>query len=221
MHYGMQTLQNYHDHYLLSYVLLLADVFENFRNAIIKEHYFDCLHFVTLSSLAWALALKFTGIELELIVDQDAYLMIKNNMRGGIATISHRYAEGYDPSELTSYMTYLDSNNLYGDAMSNPLPLGKFEFLSQTEIDRFDLVSIPPDDDTGYIIECDFIYPDHLHPLHSDYLLAPNYLTINFEMFRPFATQFIDKEWKSLKQLVPNLYKKTNMSHTTEIYNFT
>jgi len=75
--------------------------------------------------------------------------------------------EGYDPNKPTSYITYLDANNLYGDAMSNPLPVGKFKFLSQTEIDQFDLMSIPPDGDTGYIIECDLIYPDHLHDEHK------------------------------------------------------
>jgi len=64
-HFGMQTLQNYHDHYLLSDVLLLADVFENFRNMIMKEHNLDCLHFLTLPSLAWTSALKFTGVELD------------------------------------------------------------------------------------------------------------------------------------------------------------
>jgi len=116
-------------------------------------------------------------------------------MRGGIATISHCHAEannplveGYDPTKPTSYITYLDANNSYGHAMSNPLPVGKFQFLSQTEIDRFDLMSIPPDGDTGYIIECDLIYPNHLHPLHSDYPLAPEHLTVNIEMLSPFAT---------------------------------
>jgi len=100
-----------------------------------KEHNLDCLHFVTPPSLAWASALKFTGVELDLITNPDAYLMIENNMRGGIATISHRHAEannalveGYDPTKPTSYLTYLDANNLYGDDMSNPLPVGKFQF---------------------------------------------------------------------------------------------
>jgi len=112
-----------------------------------KEHNLDCLHFLTLPSLAWTLALKFTGVELDLITDPDAYLMIENNMCGGIATISQRHAaannplvEGYDPTKPTSYITYLDANNLYGDAMCNPLQVGKFEFFSQTDIDQFDLM---------------------------------------------------------------------------------
>jgi len=71
-------------------VLLLADVKENFKNTIYSEHGLDCLHFITLPSLAWASALKYTEAELELIADPDMYLMVENSMRGGIATISHR-----------------------------------------------------------------------------------------------------------------------------------
>jgi len=98
----MQTLQNYHDRYLLSDVLLLVDVFENFRNTIMKEHNLDCLHFLTLPSLAWTSALKFTGVELDLITDPDAYLMIENNMRGVIATISHRHNNNNNNSQTIS-----------------------------------------------------------------------------------------------------------------------
>jgi len=141
--------------------------------------------------------------------------MIENYMRNGIATISHRHAaannplvEGYDTTKPTSYITYLDANNLYGDAISNPLPVCKFQFLSQTEIDQFDLTSIPPDGDTGYIIECDLIYTDHLHQLHSDYPLAPEHLTVNAEMLSPLARQFMDNEWKSSKKLILNLLNK-------------
>ena len=74
---------------------------------------------------------------------RDMYLMVENNMRGGIATISQRYArannplvEGYDPSKPNSWITYLSANNLYGTAMSEPLPKGNFRFLSQDEILR-------------------------------------------------------------------------------------
>ena len=76
-------------------------------------------------------------MQLDLITDPDAYLKIESHMRGGIAMISHRHAvannplvEGYDESKPTSYIIYLDANNLAGDAMSNPLPLDKFRFLT-------------------------------------------------------------------------------------------
>jgi len=85
----MKTLQNYQDHFLLSDVLLLADVFQHFRNTIYEEHHLDPFHFITLPSLAWASAMKYTH--------PDMYLMIDNNKRGGIATISHRHAQANNP----------------------------------------------------------------------------------------------------------------------------
>jgi len=95
--FEVKTLRDYHDHYLLSDVLLLADVMENFRNTILDEHKRDCLHFYTLPSLAWTCVLEHTRIKLHLITDPDASLMIENNMRGGTATISHRHAAANNP----------------------------------------------------------------------------------------------------------------------------
>ena len=129
--FNMKTLQDYHDHYLLCDVLLLADVFQNFRQTIYDEHHLDALHFITLPSLAWASAMKYTNAKLDLITDPDMYLMVENNMRGGIATISHRYApannplvEGHDTSKPTSFMSI---------CMSAPLPVGNFRFLTEQQ----------------------------------------------------------------------------------------
>ena len=69
--------------------------------------------------------------------------------------------EGYDPSKPNSWITYLDANNLYGTAMSEPLPKGNFRFLSQDEISDFDVMKIPTHGDTGYIVECDLRYPQN------------------------------------------------------------
>jgi len=86
--FGCKTPKDYHDHYLKTDVLLLADVFEHFRWTTYESH----MHFITLPSLSWAMALKHTDAKLTLITDPQAYLMIENNMRGGIATISKRYS---------------------------------------------------------------------------------------------------------------------------------
>jgi len=114
---------------------------ENFRHPIYSQHGLDCLHFIILSLLAWTCALKYTEAELELISDPDIYLMIESNMRGGIATISHRQAvannplvDGYDPSRPNSWIEYLDANNLYSCSMSEPFPVGKFQFSDEQEI---------------------------------------------------------------------------------------
>jgi len=216
--FGISNMQQYHDHYLLTDVVLLADVFEHFRQSVFAGHKLDCLHFITLPSLAWAMALQHTGVELELITDPDAYLMIENNMRGGIATISQRYAsannplvDGYEDEEARRYITYLDANSLYATAQSEPLPVGNFRFLTEDEIENFDLASVKADAEVGYIIEWDLTYPTHLHDSHNDYPMAPEHLTVMRDMLSPFADSLLDpsRPWKPTKKLVPNLLDKT------------
>ena len=139
--FGIRNLREYHDLYLKMDVLLLTDVFENFREAVFRQHKLDCLHFVTLPLLAWQMALKHTEAELELITDPEAYLMIENNIRGGIATISERYASANNPylpdfeeTVERQYITYLYANSLYATAQSEPLPLSGFAFLTDEEV---------------------------------------------------------------------------------------
>ena len=143
--------QQYHDHYLLSDVLLLADVFEHFRQDVLEKHGLDCLFYSTLPSLAWSMALKHTKAELNLITDETIYLTFENSIRGGISTISNRYAKAnnlllddYDPSKPNSYMTYLDANNLYGAAQSEMLPVGDFRLLTPDEISQFEIEKNSP-----------------------------------------------------------------------------
>jgi len=213
-HFKIVNMKQYHDHYLVSDVLLLADVFENFRKSVYAQHRLDCLHFYTLPSLAWAMALKHTGVKLDLITDPEAYLMVEGNMRGGVATISQRhatannpYVDGYNSDEPRRYITYLDANNLYGKAMSEPLPVGNFRFLTEDEIKNFDLKSVASDDDIGYFIECDIEYPPELHDHHNDYPLAAEHLTVTRHMLSSFA-QGLMGSWKPSTKLIPNLMNK-------------
>jgi len=151
------------------------------------------------------MALKHTKVKLDLITDSEIYLMFENSLRGGIATISKRYAvannprvEGYDETQPHTYLNYLDANSLYATVQSEPLPVGDFHFLSDTEIENFDLMSIAPDAFVGYIIECDLAYPPELHDQHNDYPMAAKHLTISRDMLSPFGTNLIDPHlpWK-------------------------
>jgi len=213
----MQTLKDCRDYYLTSDVLLLSDVFQHFRRDVLQKHGLDCLYYPTLPSLARSMALKHTQVELDLISDHEMYLMIENSIRGGISTISNRYSkanspllEDFDSAKPTTYITYLDANNLYGSAQSEPLPVGDFKFLTPDEISNLDLATIPEDSPTGYIIVCDLDYPPHLHDTYSDYPLAPEHLTISSEMLSPFARNLAGEGWSPMKKLIPNLYNKTN-----------
>jgi len=136
-HYGIRSLHEFHDHYLLSDVLLLTDVFQHFRCNVLRKHGLDCMYYPTLPSLAWSMALKHTEVELDLISDEDAYLMLENSIRSGISTISNRYSKAnnplvpdFHPEQPTTYITYLDANNLYGKVQSELLPVTDFRFLT-------------------------------------------------------------------------------------------
>jgi len=81
--FNMKTLMEYHELYNISDVLLLADVFENFRDVCIKHYNLDPAWYLTAPGLAWDAMLKTTKVKLELLTDIDMLLMIKNGIRGG------------------------------------------------------------------------------------------------------------------------------------------
>ena len=115
-----KTLQDYHDLYLKSDVLLLADVFENFRKTCLKHYKLDPCYYYTVPGLAWDACLKETKQDLELLKDYDMFMMFEQGIRGGISHISKRYAEAknksmkkYDETKPSTYLQYLDANNLY------------------------------------------------------------------------------------------------------------
>ena len=120
--------------YVQSYTLLLADVFENFRNKCIEIYELDPAHFLSAPGLAWQACLKKTGVKLELLTDIDMLLMVEKDIRGGICHAIHRYAKvnnkymkNYDKSIEASYLIYLDANHLYGWAMCQKWPVNGFE----------------------------------------------------------------------------------------------
>ena len=162
--------------YNVSDVLLLADVFENFRDVCTSNYGLDPAWYYTSPGLAWDAALKITRVELELMSDYDMLLMIKRGIRGGVSTISNRYAranneymgEAFDSSQPSSFVTYLDANNLYGWAMSKPLPTRGFKWMSDSELNNWRRMPC--------ILEVDLEYPKELHDLHNDYPLAPESL---------------------------------------------
>ena len=133
--FKLENVGNYHDLYVQSDTLLLADVFNNFRDMCIKEYELDPAHFLSLPGLAWQACLRKTNIELELLTDYDMLLMVEEGIRGGIYHSIHRYAKAnnkymktYNNNEESSYIQYLDANNLYGWAISKKLPVNGFKW---------------------------------------------------------------------------------------------
>lgn len=119
-----------------------------------------------------------TCVELEPLTDPDMHLFVERGLRGSISTITKRHAKAnntyldeYDTEQASTYIIYLDANNLYGWAMSQSLPTHDFEWLTAEDLLNLDVSSIPDDGDQGYILEVE--YPHHLHDYHNDYPLAP------------------------------------------------
>ena len=119
--FKIKNMGEYHDLYLRTNVILLANVFESFRNVCMDNYGLDPAHFYTAPGLAWKACLKKTGIRLELLQDPDMLLMFERGICRGITQSVERYAaannpymEEYDSSCPTNYLQYLDANNLYG-----------------------------------------------------------------------------------------------------------
>ena len=90
----------------------------------------------------------------------------------------------YDPTKPSTYITYLDANNLYGWAMSKDLPTGEFCWVSEEEID------LTKKSNKGLILEVDLDYPEHLHDKHNNYPLAPERLEIKSHMLSDHCKKF-------------------------------
>ena len=185
--FDIKNLGEYHDLYVRSDTLLLADVFENFRNACMKNYELDPPHFVSLPGLAWQACLKKSNVELELITDYDMLLMIEDGIRGGICHAIQRYAKAnnkymndYNKNKESSYIQYLDTNNLYGMAMSEKLPIKGFKWMVDISgIDENFVKSYNKNRGKGYVLKVDVDYPCELQNLHCDLPFLPERMVVN------------------------------------------
>ena len=200
--WNMKTFKEYLELYNITDVLLLADVFENFRDVCLKNYGLDPVYYYTAPGLAWDAMLKMTKINLELLSDVDMLLMIEKGIRGGISIISNRYGKAnnkymkeYNKKELIKFLMYLDANNLYGWAMTQKLPVHSFKWMTNQEIENlFNNRIVQVWEKTPCILEVDLEYPEELHDLHNDYPLCPERVECDH----------------GVKKLIPNLRHKNN-----------
>ena len=178
--FNCKTIRDYHDLYLKTDVLLLADVFEKFRNTCLEYYKLDPAYYYTIPHLAWNACLKKTGQQLELLHDYDMLMFFEKGIRGGINHIIKRYAEAnnpymkkYNPKEPTKYIQYLDANNLYGWAMTQTLPTHGFKWVKNITKEKVYQLLETNSPTKGYVFEVDLDYPKNLWKLHNDYPLAP------------------------------------------------
>ena len=198
--FKMKKFKEYHELYNVTDVLLLADVFENFRDICLKNYGLDPVYYFTAPGLAWDACLKITDIDLELLSENNMLLMFEKGIRGGISIISKRYGEannkymgrGFNKNKPSKYLMNMDENNLYGCGMSMKLPTHGFKWLTGGEMEkiyenRHNLNKMP------CILEVDLEYPENLHDLHNDYPLCPEKVKCK----------------NGVEKLIPNLRDKT------------
>ena len=136
--FEIKYIGEYHDLYLKTDVLLLCDVFEKFISAYSEYYSLDLSHYFSSPGLSWDAVLKMTGTELQKIDNIDMHLLLEKGMRGGISYISKRYSK----IDKNKTIMYWDANTLYVWPMSQSLPVSDLKFLTQKEINNFDLDSI-------------------------------------------------------------------------------
>ena len=148
--FEIKNLGECHDLYVQSGTLLLEYVFENVRNMCLEKYELHPTYFVTAPGLAWQACLQKTGVKLELITDYDMILMTEKGIMGRTCQATHRYAKAnnkymktYDKNIESSYIEYLDANNLYGWALSQTLPLNGFKWVKSLSKFNEDFVSEP------------------------------------------------------------------------------
>ena len=197
---------------------MLTHVFEKFIDTCLKYYGLDPCHYFSAPGLSWEAMLKMNGVKLEKVSDIDQYLFIEKGTRGGVSHIAKRYAKAnnkymcdYDSNKQSTFITYLDRNNLYGWAMSEYLPYSEFEWLKKN-VDELDVMSTNDKSSIGYILEADLKYPDELHELHNDYPLAPEKLTVTNAILSNYCKIIADKyeiNVGDVKKLIPNVGNKT------------
>ena len=200
----MSTMQDYLETYLLTEVLLLADVLSLFRNSMIDAFGLDPMHYYSLSGFSFDCALRRTETKLELYTCLDMHQMTELSIRGGLALIgSPRYAkannpdmpeEEYDPQEEHSFIHMLDFNGLYNFIMAkHRLPSYGFRWLSEWEIERFDIMSIPESSDHGFICEVDLECDPAVHDYLDSMPLCPENIKIKPEDLSEYTRKLLDQ----------------------------
>lgn len=200
--FELTSLRQYHDLYLMQDVLLLADIFENFRETTFQDIGLDPARFVSLPGLSRDSGLFFhdnvidaEGIErpfeVELFRDceahKDMYEFCENAIRGGVSMIKGRYSKAGNGKVII----YLDANNLYGWAMSQWLPVGDYKWLAGWELvllmNEDIWKSMPDDGEFGYFLEVDMDIPTDIHDKLKDLPIAPVKQCVDMNDLSPFS----------------------------------
>ena len=170
--FEIKNLGEYHDLFIQSDTLLLANVFEKFRNTCIEIYELDPAHFLSAPGFAWQACLKNTKVNLELLTDVDMLLMSESGISGGMCQAIHNYAKAnnkYMKHIPSRYLQYFDANNLYGWTMCKKLPVDGFKWIDDLSTFNENLIkNYNENSDMGYSVEVEIEHSKELFNKHQD-----------------------------------------------------
>ncbi|XP_054290069.1 uncharacterized protein LOC129005253 [Macrosteles quadrilineatus] len=178
-HFNIANLEEYTMLYLRTDVIILGDVFQNFRKIVHSTYGLDPAYYFTAPGLAFDAMLKITDVRLELLTCREMHDFCRRGMRGGFVTTPLKYCKAnnyymgelYNKEEASSYIYNIDMNSLYATAMCQPLPYGGFEWADIDELEG--ILEAGEDSEFGAFLEVTMEYPEHLHEVHGDYPFLP------------------------------------------------
>ena len=217
--FNCKTFLDYTLIYLATDVYLLCDCFELFRKNTMINSGLDAAKFVTKHSLNFQEYLLYSREKISLLTDRTMLEFIQKGIRGGFSVINQKLClannefcgQLYDSSKPKSYMLYLDANNLYSKALSYRLAFSGYEWLSQDEMEKIDFATLSPEDDIGYIVEVDLIYPEKIHDQTADFPFCLEKMIIKEEMLSSYSRDLKNKlgvRYSTCPKLVGTLYDK-------------
>lgn len=205
--FSCKTFGDYMSLYLKQDVHQLADVFETFRNLAMEEDNLDPVHYYTLPGFTLDSALKMCKADIGLLDSIEKYEYVESGIRGGCSFVNKHHLklnsskicpDKFNPSRPVREMFYVDANNLYGHALSEPLPTGDATWLEDcTQFENEDWLRTADfiNDQYAYLIDVDLLYPPEIHDKTSDFPLAPEKLKLDSEYHSEHMRKLTEEEY--------------------------
>ena len=214
--FDLKTLEDLCRLYVSSDVLLLDCVLQQYRKECLSSYSLDPVHYYTSPALTWDSGLKHTKVHLQLLENEEMYTFLEQSIRGGISTIIHRFAKAnnihlpdFDPIQKSSFLAYIDANNLYGWAMRQKLPINGFKWLKKP-LTREEILNWDPQSSKGYFLDVDVHVEPEDHDRTSDFPLFPNSIVVDDSMISYSTKEAMRRRGvhncAAQKKLAPNLF---------------
>ena len=213
--FGCRNLGDYQDVYLRTDVLILADVFEKFRQVCMKVYKLDAVHFFSAPNLSWDAMVNTTRVDVGLLSDIDMLLFFESVIRGSINgkgelrffRSNNRDLDVFDESKANVYGAFFDVTSFYAGTMQQTLPVDSYEW-NETITLRNILVT-SDDSVVGLFVEVYITNPSSLQDSYNDLPLTPGKILIRKSWLSAYA-QFFNVKLRSdgPEKLVESLLDK-------------